>query len=47
MSTCRASDTSAPPQPGLGFGNVDEQAVTGGIAAISDLLTGRPWSTGP
>ncbi|MET9175494.1 PLP-dependent aminotransferase family protein [Streptomyces misionensis] len=41
MGACRASRTPAPPRLVLGFGNVGERAVTAGIAAVGDLLTGR------
>ncbi|MEV5880303.1 PLP-dependent aminotransferase family protein [Streptomyces sp. NPDC052101] len=41
MSACRTSRATAPAQLVLGFGNVGERAVTAGIAAIGDLLTGR------
>ncbi|GGY08196.1 MocR-like pyridoxine biosynthesis transcription factor PdxR [Streptomyces anandii] len=45
MSACRASHAGAPAQLVLGFGNVTERAITTGIAAIGDLLTGRLKST--
>ncbi|MFF5403483.1 PLP-dependent aminotransferase family protein [Streptomyces misionensis] len=41
MGACRAARTPAPPRLVLGFGNVGERAVTAGIAAVGDLLTGR------
>ncbi|MDH6580407.1 PLP-dependent aminotransferase family protein [Kitasatospora sp. MAP5-34] len=42
MSTCRSSHATSPPQLVLGFGNVGERAVTAGIAAVGELLRGRP-----
>ncbi|MFE1752340.1 hypothetical protein ACFW88_17665 [Streptomyces anandii] len=45
MSACRASHAGAPAQLVLGFGNVTERAITTGIAAIGELLTGRLKST--
>ncbi|TWV58288.1 PLP-dependent aminotransferase family protein [Streptomyces misionensis] len=41
MTACRATRAPAPPRLVLGFGNVGERAVTAGIAAIGDLLTGH------
>ncbi|QNS02356.1 MocR-like pyridoxine biosynthesis transcription factor PdxR [Streptomyces xanthii] len=41
MSACRAAHATRPAQLILGFGDVGERAVTAGIAAIGDLLTGR------
>ena len=40
MSNFRVSGSAAPPQLVLGFGNVAEQAIEPGIAAVADLLTG-------
>ncbi|MFE2142255.1 PLP-dependent aminotransferase family protein [Streptomyces sp. NPDC059456] len=47
MSDCRASPAGAPPQLVLGFGDVGIRAITDGIAAVADLLTGRPRTSGP
>ncbi|MGV9422487.1 MocR-like pyridoxine biosynthesis transcription factor PdxR [Streptomyces sp. NPDC003674] len=46
MSTCRASRADTPAQLVLGFGNVGERGITAGVAAIGDLLTGRPERRG-
>ncbi|MFG2605970.1 PLP-dependent aminotransferase family protein [Streptomyces sp. NPDC048514] len=40
MSACRTSQSPAPAQLVLGFGNVGERAISAGIAAVGDLLTG-------
>ncbi|MGK5729475.1 PLP-dependent aminotransferase family protein [Streptomyces sp. URMC 124] len=40
MSACRTSGATAPAQLVLGFGNVSEDALTAGIAAVGDLLRG-------
>ena len=40
MSGYRASRATSPPQLVLGFGNISERAIAGGIAAIGDLLRG-------
>ncbi|MFC5031635.1 PLP-dependent aminotransferase family protein [Streptomyces sp. DSM 41987] len=38
MSAHHASPTTSPPRLVLGFGNVNERAITEGIAAVGDLL---------
>ncbi|MEU4037810.1 PLP-dependent aminotransferase family protein [Streptomyces collinus] len=47
MSSCRASHSDTPAQLILGFGNVSERGIAAGIAAIGDLLTGRPKGRSP
>ncbi|WP_051826401.1 PLP-dependent aminotransferase family protein [Kitasatospora aureofaciens] len=47
MSACRASRAATPARLVLGFGDVREQSVVEGVAAIGDLLTDRRRSTGP
>jgi GntR family transcriptional regulator/MocR family aminotransferase len=42
MSVCRATHQETPVQLVLGFGNTDERAITSGIAAVGDLLSGDP-----
>ncbi|MEU9980979.1 PLP-dependent aminotransferase family protein [Streptomyces sp. NPDC050856] len=42
MSACRASGATTPAQLVLGFGDVGERAITAGIAAVADVLSGRP-----
>jgi GntR family transcriptional regulator/MocR family aminotransferase len=40
MSRYRADGRTRPPQLVLGFGDVTEQAIRRGIAAIADVLVG-------
>jgi GntR family transcriptional regulator/MocR family aminotransferase len=40
MSAQRYSGAAEPPALVLGFGNLGERAITAGVAAVSDLLTG-------
>jgi GntR family transcriptional regulator / MocR family aminotransferase len=47
MSRYRSGGATRPPQLVLGFGNLNESAITRGIAAIGDLLTGRFARTPP
>jgi GntR family transcriptional regulator / MocR family aminotransferase len=42
MSTYRSTHATTPTQLVLGFGNLTERAIRGGIAAVGDLLQGRP-----
>lgn len=39
MSECRSTGAAAPAQLVLGFGNVNERAITAGVAAVADLLS--------
>jgi GntR family transcriptional regulator / MocR family aminotransferase len=41
MSQYRSTRATEPPQLVLGFGNLSERAISSGIAAVADLLTGR------
>jgi GntR family transcriptional regulator/MocR family aminotransferase len=41
MGACRADRATVPPQLVLGFGNLGERAIAGGIATVADLLDGR------
>jgi GntR family transcriptional regulator/MocR family aminotransferase len=41
MSEYRSSGATSPPELVLGFGNLSEEAITRGIAAVADLLSGN------
>ncbi|MEU5011775.1 hypothetical protein AB0G35_16025 [Streptomyces sp. NPDC021749] len=41
MSACRSTGATAPAQLVLGFGDLGERAITAGIAAIGELLSGQ------
>ncbi|MGW0969841.1 MocR-like pyridoxine biosynthesis transcription factor PdxR [Streptomyces sp. NPDC002516] len=40
MGPCRSDGSTTPPRLVLGFGDVGERAITEGVAAVADLLTG-------